>query len=110
MGVSAIGEADGGSGEFGGSVGKVTDESSVIVVIVSVLPEGMVVVKVVSRPGGSDGRTTDPMVLGGTSMVDPEAGCDNEGVVKTGVRVAVKLERLGGAILFSHSVVPLMTE
>jgi len=72
---------------------------------VTVLSEVMVVVKVVPMPGG---RESEPEVLGGTCMLDP--GCDDKSVVRAGVRVAVMIERLGGAILFNHSVDPLMTE
>lgn len=57
-------------------------------------------IDVVPTPGASNTEDSGPEVLGGIGMLG----------VKTGVPVVMVLERLGGATLFCHSVVPLMTE
>jgi hypothetical protein len=86
--------------------------------VISVDPDISDVVKVVATPGvgglGEGNADVPNVTVGGTVGRPGEDGAvvDSEemtGVI-SGVRVMKLLRRLGGAILFSHSVVPLITE
>lgn len=106
-------EADtgGGSGEPGDDGGKMTEEGiKVTVDIITTFPEVEVLVTIVSTPDGSDIDDTGPEVLGSICVLDPGDKIEDKLGVRMGLRVAGILGRLGGAMLFSHSVVPLMTE
>jgi hypothetical protein len=82
----------------------------VTVDIITTFPEVEVLIMVVSTPDGSDINDTGPGVLGNICVLDPRDEIEDKLGVKMGVRVAEILGRLGGTMLFSHSVVPLMTE
>jgi hypothetical protein len=90
----------------------------VITDVIRVEPDIGDVVKVVAIPGTDRLSKGDADVVnvpvGDTVGMPGEAGdvADSEetiGVI-SGVRVTRVLKRLGGAMLFSHSVVPLITE
>jgi hypothetical protein len=86
--------------------------------VIRVDPDISDVVKVVATPGvgglGEGNADVPNGTVGGTAGRPGEDGAvvDSEemtGVI-SGVRVTKVLKRLGGAMLFSHSVVPLITE
>jgi hypothetical protein len=86
--------------------------------VIRVEPDISDVVKVVGIPGlvglGEGNAETVNVPVGGTVGSSGEDGAvtnseETTGVIP-GVRVTKVLKRLGGAMLFSHSVVPLITE
>lgn len=104
-------EADGDTGEFGGTGDKTTEEgSSVTVDTRNVLPEELVVINVVSAPGYGDREIVISKVLGDTPMLDVNERKDDSSDVRASERVAGSSERPGGVMLPGHSVVPLMIE
>lgn len=98
-----------------GEVGEIGDTSidegtRVMVDMTTVSPEVVVLVSVVPTPSGSDVERTGSTMLGDGCVLDANAGGVEVADVGRGVRVIKRPVRVGGAMLFNHSVEPLITE
>ena len=84
--------------------------SKVMVDTMTTSPEVMVVVRVVLMPDGIGIEGAAYIVLGGIAEANIEVCEDKMPGDGEEVRVTTALDRLGGTILLSHCVVPLITE
>ena len=105
---------DDATGELGEIGGKGTVEGSKVTVdIKTTFPEVRVLVNVIPTPGGSDidsAGAVGPVDIVAPDPADPREDGNEASGARREVRVAKELDRLGGAMLLSHSVVPLITE
>jgi hypothetical protein len=106
--VDGLADGAGEVGETGGS--DIDDGTKVTVDMIISSPEMMVLVSVVPTPGGSDVGVIGTAVLGDSCVLDRCAGGVGEANVERGLLVIAMPVRLGGAMLLSHSVEPLITE
>lgn len=88
----------------------IIEGSKVVVDTMTTSPEVMVVVSAMLVPDGFGNEGAGYKVLGGIAGANIEVCEDKMPGDGEEVRVTRALDRLGGAILLSHCVVPLITE
>jgi hypothetical protein len=102
-----------GDVDCGNGSGPVPGRLLVTTVVINAVPEGKVVVNVVATIGGAGAGGGIPEVgraFGGAVEGAGMTGSDEMAGVISAVLVTRVLNRLGGAMLFIHSVVPFTTE